>query len=679
MVRALLARSPLRRWNPAARAAFAIAAIVSLALGIGANTAIFSAIDEILLRPVAVPESDRLAQVYSFDRKTATYLSSSYPDYADFRDGAHSFQQLAAYMRMTLNTTLGGANAERLSVETVTGNYFDMLRVAPVAGRTLGAADDVPGAPSTAMIGEDLWRTRFRGDPQAIGSTIRIEDNPFTIVGIVPDRLRGLNLNWATPPQIWIPVHKATLVVPRMPANVFETRSMIMLVITGRLQPGVSTAAAQAELETIAANIARSGGGNKNWTAVVFPLSRSKFWPSYRTAIGNSLAVFGVACGLVLLLACANVSNLLLERALSRRREFAVRLAIGASRQRLIRQLLTESLTLALPSCAAALLVAQVLMKLLLRFPNALGLTLALDLTVEPRALWFCAALSLAAAVLFGLAPALQATRPEILPSLKQSGAALPGSGRDWFRGSLVLMQVTLSTVLLVGGGLYVRSLMKAYAVDLGFRSAHLWTAAFNITGQGPEASQRLQNSQRALLRELSATPGIQAASTSSHQLLSMVNGQRPVDAGLAGAAVTAESEYTGPNYLATLGTPLLSGREFTPRDDAASPPVAIVNRTLASRLWPGGDALGQTLWIQEPRGVRKPYTIVRDCARFQVQLGVGGSAAAFLSGRLAVDAARVRSGRPHDTEARRNRRGGSTSVGASGAVHLALRFSDCR
>ena len=591
--------------------AFAIAAIVSLALGIGANTAIFSAIDEILLRPIAVPQADRLAQVYSFNRKTATYLSSSYPDYADFRDRAHSFQQLAAYMRLTLNTSLAGTSTERLSVEAVTGNYFDMLRVPPLTGRTLRAEDDSMGAPSTAMIGEDLWRGRFHGDPRTIGSTIRIEGNPFTVIGIVPNRLRGMNLNWATPPQVWIAVHKATLVLPSMPANIFEVRSMIMLVITGRLNPGVSTAAAQAELETIAANIARTDTGNRGLTAVVFPLSRSKFWPSYRTAIGNSLAIFGLACGLVLLLACANVSNLLLERALSRRREFAVRLAIGASRQRLIRQLLTESLTLALPSCAAALLVAEGLMKLLLRFPNALGLPLALDLSVESRALWFCAGLSLATAVLFGLAPALQATRPEILPSLKQSGAALPGSGRDWFRGSLVMMQVTLSTILLVGGGLYVRSLMRAYSVDLGFQSSHLWTAAFNITGQTPEASQRLQNSQRALLRELSATPGIQAASTSSHQLLSIVNGQRPVDAGVAASTATAESEYTGPDYLTTLGTPLLSGREFTARDDAASPPVVIVNRTLAARLWPAGNALGQTLWIHDTKGARNPFTVV--------------------------------------------------------------------
>jgi predicted permease len=397
--------------------AFAVAAIVSLALGIGANTAIFSAIDEILLRPLAVPQPHQLAQVYSFNRKTATYVSTSYPDYADFRRRAESFQQLSAYVRMPLNVELGGQGTERVTVEAVSDNYFDMLRIPPIDGRTLRADDDVPGAPAAAIVSEELWRTRFHAAPGLVGKSIRIEGYPFTVAGIVPNRFSGMNLNWATPPRLWIPLRTTPLVLPGMgAANVFDNRAALWLVLTGRLKPGVSAAGAQAELQTIAASIAHTdASANRDFTAVVFPLSRSKFWPSYRTAITNSLAAFGVACGLVLLLACANVSNLLLERALSRRREFAVRLAIGAGRSRLVRQLLTESLTLAVPSCAAALLVAQGLMKLLLRFPNALGLPLSLDLTVEARAMLFCVALSLATTVLFGLAPALQATRPAVL------------------------------------------------------------------------------------------------------------------------------------------------------------------------------------------------------------------------------------------------------------------------
>jgi len=473
---------------------FTLAAVASLALGIGANTAIFSAIDEILLRPIAVPQADQLAQVYSLNRKNASYVSSSYPDYADFRDHSRSFQQLSAYVRLPLNAALQGSFTERITVEAVTGNYFDMLRLAPLAGRALNLEDDRTGAPS-AMVAEALWRSRFHADPAIVGKSVRIEGQTFNVVGVVPDRLGGMNLNWATSPQIWVPLHTMPLLLPQMPATVFQSRAARLLVLTGRLKPGVSAAAAQAEIQTIAAQLAQSDpSADRDFTARVFPLSRSKFWPSYRTAISNSLAVFAFACGLVLLLACTNVSNLLLERAVSRRREFAVRLAVGASRWRLVRQLLTESLAVAIPAGAAALLVGQALMKLLLRFPNALGLSLSLDLTLEGRAMAFCLGVSLASTVLFGLAPALMAARPAILPALKQSGAALPGSGREWLRGSLVTVQVAFCVLLLIGAGLYGRSLHKIYSVDPGFRADHLFTATFNLGAPGAQAAARLQN-----------------------------------------------------------------------------------------------------------------------------------------------------------------------------------------
>jgi predicted permease len=594
--------------------AFAVAAVVSLALGIGANTAIFSAIDEILLRPLAVPQPNQLAQVYSFNRKTAAYVSTSYPDYADFRRRARSFQQLSAYVRLPLNVELGGQGSEMVTVEAVSGNFFDMLRIPPLAGRALRAEDDLPGASAAVVVSEELWRTRFHAEPGLVGKNIRIEGYPFTVAGIVPNRLSGMMLNWATPPRLWIPLHTTPLVLPGFgAANVFDNRAALWLVLTGRLKPGVSPAGAQAELQTIAASIAQTdASANRDFTAAVFPLSRSKFWPSYRTAITNSLAAFGVACGLVLLLACANVSNLLLERALSRRREFAVRLAIGAGRSRLVRQLLTESLTLAVPSCAAALLVAQGLMKLLLRFPNALGLPLSLDLTVETRAMLFCLSLSLATTVLFGLAPALEATRPEILPSLRQSGNALSGAGRAWFRGSLVMLQVALSTILLIGGGLYGRSLVRAYSIDLGFHSANLLTTGFSLAAPGPEAAKRLQNSQRTLLRELSAMPGIVSATTSSRQILDPTHAQAQADSGDGPASpISVECEFAGPDYLATMGIGLVSGRDFNVRDDADSAQVAIVNRTLAARLWPGGAAIGRTVYVHQRAGTATPLTVV--------------------------------------------------------------------
>ncbi len=584
---------------------FTFAAIASLALGIGANTAVFSAIDEILLRPIAVPQAEQLAQVYSVNRKTASYVSSSYPDYADFRDRAQSFQQLSAYVRLPLNAALDGGLTERITVEAVTGNYFDMLRLAPLAGRTLNSEDDRTDASSVIMIAEPLWRSRFHADRGVVGKSVRIEGQPFTVVGVVPDRLEGMNLNWATPPQIWVPLRSMPLLLPQMPATVFQSRAARLLVLTGRLRAGVSAPAAQAEIGKIAAQLAQSDpSANRDFTATVFPLSRSKFWPSYRTAIANSLAVFAVACGLVLLLACANVSNLLLERAVSRRREFAVRLALGASRWRLVRQLLTESLAVALPAGVAALLVGQALMKLLLHFPNALGLSLSLDLPLEGRALAFCLGTSMATTILFGLAPALQATRPQILPALKQSGAALPGSGRDWLRGSLVTVQVAFCTVLLIAAGLYGRSLQKVYSVDPGFRADHLLTATFNFGAPGKQAAARLRNSQATLLRDLASTPGIIAATTSSQALLSSVKSPVTVDTGAgAESAISVESDSIGPNYLTAVGSALVGGRDFNARDDADSPKVAMVNQALAARLWLGADPVGRTLYLHERAG----------------------------------------------------------------------------
>ncbi len=427
--------------------AFAIAAILTLSLGIGANTAIFSMVDEILLRPFPLPDPGHLAQVYSFNRKTGSFVSGSYPDYQDFRRRSLSFRQLAAYVRLPLDVTIGG-HVERISVEGVTDNYFAMLELPPLAGRTIGREDELASDP-VAMIGETLWRQKFGGDAAVLGKDITIEDHRFTVVGVIPKRFRGTNLNWDDPPEVWIPLHTCPLVVPGFEAADIFHRRLPWLVVTGRLRPTVTVAQAEAELETIAAGIAHDQPTtNRDLTARAFDLSRSKFWPAYRNSLTRSLMVFAGAAGLVLLLACANVSNLLLQRALKRRREFAVRLAMGAGRVRLVRQLMAESLLLAIPAFGCALVVARGIEALLLHFPGAFGVALALDLSLERRVLFFSIAISLATTVLFGLLPAFQATRPEVWPSLKDSGNGSPAHGRDWLRHSLVVVQVAFSVVL---------------------------------------------------------------------------------------------------------------------------------------------------------------------------------------------------------------------------------------
>ncbi len=583
----------LRR-NPA----FTAAAAVTLALGIGANTAIFSAIDEVLLRPFPLPDPDQLAQVYSFNRKTAGFVSSSYPDYEDFRRRVHSFRELAAYARLPLNVTIGG-HAERISVEAVTDNYFAMLRLPPLAGRAIGSEDEPAGA-TVAAIGERFWRQRFAGDPAVLGKTIAIEDRRFTIVGIVPQRFRGTNLNWNQPPEIWIPLHASALVVPGFQAADIFHRRLPWLVITGRLRPALTVAQGEAELATIAADIAREQPStNRDLTARVFSLSRSKFWPAYRDSLTRSLVVFEAAAGLVLLLACANISNLLLQRALKRRREFAVRLAMGAGSAGLVRQLMIESLMLAIVGLGGALLVAQGLEQVLRHFPGALGITLALDLSLESRTLLFSLGTAIVATVLFGLVPALQAARPEIWPALKESGNTPLARSRDWLRKGLVVVQVGLSVVLLTGGALFARSLFRAYAVDTGFGEKNISIADFSFPVSAP--LERVRNFRQALLERAAAFPGVQSATLASTPLLSPAHTTYELSGGTV--AVLANGDMVGPDFLRTLGIPLIRGREFTPRDAGQTITVAVLNQTLATHLWPGEDVVGRTVLLRQGAG----------------------------------------------------------------------------
>jgi putative ABC transport system permease protein len=586
--------------------AFTVAAILTLALGIGANTAIFSLIDEILLRPFPLPHPAQLAQVYSFNRKTSSFVSGSYPDYEDFRRQSHSFRQLAAYVRLPLDVTFD-SHVERVSIEAVTDNYFAMLEVLPLAGRTIDGEDELAEA-QVAMIGETLWRQRFRGDPAILGKAIVIEDHRFTIVGVVPKRFQGMNLNWGDPPEVWIPLHACALVEPGFAAADIFHRRLPWLVVTGRLQPSATVVQAEAELKTIAAGIARDQPAtNRDLTARAFDLSHSKFWPAYRDSLTRSLMVFAGAAGLVLLLACANVSNLLLQRALKRQREFAIRLAIGAGRAGLVRQLMAESLLLAIPALGCALLVARGLEAILLSFPSAFGVTLALDLSLEKRVFFFSIAISLATTMLFGLVPAFQAMRPDLWPSLKDSGNSPPAHPRDWLRRGLVVVQVSFSVALLLGGGLFARSLLNAYAVDAGFREQNLSVAEFHFPSSA--STERVQAFRRNVVDRISALPGVQSAALASHPLLSPIHVVYEVSS--ATASTPANGDPVGPDFLRTLEIPLIRGREFTSRDDGHSPKVAVVNQTLAAHLWPGQDAVGQTTMLRQGSATAVPVEIV--------------------------------------------------------------------
>jgi predicted permease len=572
---------------------FTVAAVLTLAIGIGANTAIFSIVDEALFRPLDFPRPEELVDIFTFDKASQKFLSGSYPDYEDLRARVTTFQALSAFVRMPLNIFWNGRN-QQLPVEAVTGNFFSMLALSPLAGRTFREQDDSLASQPVAMISEGI------GDAGSIGQTILLEDKPFTIIGIVPKRYHGTNLNWGAPPKVWIPLQAIGLVRPRFRTmGLFEQRSMRWLLVTGRLKPGISLPQVQSEVRTIAAGMAREAPkDNRNITENVFSASRAKFWPAYRASITRSLAVFAGASGLVLLLTCANLSNLLLSRGLARQREFAVRMALGAGRKRLVRQLLTESFLLALPSCVAALGVAYGLGRILAHFPNALDLPLALDGAVEDRVLSFCIVLSIITTALFGLVPAFETTRPDVLPALKESGGTVSGGSQHYLRNLLMAVQVAFSMILLVGAGLFGRSVMRAWSVDPGFRLGGLLTAGFGLPPPGSPSTEQLRRSQYDLVRRVRELPGVESVTLGSTLPMDHLHFVTQIHA--PGVMLTADQQTVGLEFIRTMGIALLSGRDFNAHDNAAAPKVAIVNERLAARLWPGKNPVGQILTAQD-------------------------------------------------------------------------------
>jgi predicted permease len=580
---------------------FTVAVVVTLSLAMGASTAIFNVADEALFRPLPLPESEQLTAVYNYNEKTAAYLSSSYPDYIDYRDNARSFENLSAYVRVPVEVSAGG-RPRRVALEAVTPDYFSMLRLTPLIGSTF-TREDAP----EALLSERLWREQFGGNREVLGATVRLERQPFTVVGVISESFRGANLNWSEPPEVWIPLRTVSIPQPLfLRTDMFGLRPIRWLVMLGRRKPGVSVEQAQAELRNLASNIASAEPANKDVSVVAFDASRSKFWPGFRQNVALSLGVFGIAAALVLLLACANVSNLLLERALARRREIAIRLAIGAARARLIRQMLIESILLVTPGFFGALLVSGILAELVARYPSAIGgVSLTLEPRIDARVLIFGCVLSVVVAALFGVLPALRATRTGARAVLQAAGHSVTPRGEQWLREAMVVAQIALTTVLLVGGGLFTRSLLRGYSIDLGFRTDHLLVSTFDFNAL--PAAARASFEQR-LLDESAAMPGIESASLSPH--LPLVSGRIAAQVLIAGGAPQAANfRFAGAGFFRTMGIRISAGREFVAGDRSAR--VAIVSEDLAARLWGAADPIGRTVKVQRGNNTSMELEVV--------------------------------------------------------------------
>jgi predicted permease len=577
---------------------FTLVAVLTLALGIGANTAIFSLVNALLLRPLGgVAEPGRLVQV-GRQYSDKSYLSdSSYPDYLDYREQNTTLSGLALLSPTAFHLS-SGQEAERVEGEFVSGNFFEVLGVRPTQGRLITPADEQGAdASQVTVLSHRLWRRRFGGETSVIGKTIKLDGHDFTVVGVASEEFEGTKVGARC--DVWAPLLTLRQIDPRG-ASRFEQRRPSWLGMFGRLKPGVTVEQARAEFGAINERLKQS---YPQMAGVGVHPDLGRDVEVRRHLRRFAYAPFA-AVGIVLLIACANVAGLLLARAAARQKEIGVRLALGAGRLRIVRQLLTESLTLALLGGAAGLAIGLWLTEGMRRLlpERYLFLSFNLDFGVDWRVFSFTLAVAVLTGVLFGLVPALQASKPDLVPTLKDARLAGPRGGRAGLRGALVVTQVALSLTLLVAAGLCVRTLRNARSIDTGYEIERVLTARIDLGKQNYTQAQG-QSFHRQLLERLQALPGVQAAGLAVTLPLNDVRWETGIypEREDSRRAQTFQN-LVSPRYLETMTIPLLLGRQFSERDDAQAPPVAIINQTLARRFWPNENPLGKRLtWKTGP------------------------------------------------------------------------------
>ena len=609
---------------------FAAAAILSLALGIGANAAIFGLVDAVVLRPlpgIARPES--LVEI------TGTPLS--YPSVRTMREELDVFQDLAGYRTrpMSLGT---GTEAMVVDVGIVSGNYFPLLGTAAALGRTFVPEEDQRGARvPVVVLGHGLWQRAFGGDSGVLGRTVRLNGQPFTVVGVAPRGFRGTRLVLA--PEAWIPINAWPLTAVGSFAELdIEDAGWGWLGSVARLKPGVTREQAEARLRAVIAQrdsaeqpLVHEPGRVRHVAATTSAAALGGRGPG----MGELALLLFAVVGLTLLIACANVAGLLLARASVRRREISVRLALGASRRRLVRQLLTESLVIGMASVLLALVVAAVGSRLLgtLTLPGGVEVGLlggGLTLPMLGAAL----ALTLVACAAFGLVPALQASRPEVAGALRDAGRGAT-SARARLRGALVVAQLAVCLVLLAGTGLFVRSLREALSVESGYDTGRIAVAHFHLGLQRYDAA-RARDFYHALAERVARQPGVVAVSWASTLPLTQNENVNtflvPATGADSALHVKPRVNSVGPAFFRAMGLPLVRGRDFTADDDARAERVVIVDESAARRYWPNRDALGATITSSDGA----PSFTVVGIARDAKYLGLDDEPAPFLYAPIA-------------------------------------------
>src|SRR5262247_148503 len=563
---------------------FTAAAVLTLALGISANITIFSIISDFFFKPLPVKDPDQLVLVLQKSVVWKMLHGHSWLDFRDYRERLEVFSDMLAVTLNPVHLSVAGHQPEREWIETVSGNYFSMLGVEPKLGRLFRREEgEKPGADPIVVLSYDYWQRKFGGDPSVVGKAMNINGHPFTVVGVTPETFGSAQ--WRLAPRAFVPASMLGQVHPDGD-KWLQGRAAVVFKVMARLKPGVTVAQAGAAVEKVARHLA-SEYPDEHKEAKVF-IAREQYCrpePTFVEFMPVVGSVFMVMVGLVLMIACANVANLMFSRAVARQKEMGIRTAIGANRWRLIRQLLAV-----IAGVVGSVLAHWSGLLLTLMPAGTGGIPTRADNNWDWRVFAYTFLMSVLAGFFTGLAPALRATRFDLQTTLKEGGGALLASGRRLFRSGLVISQVAICVVVLIAGGLFVRSLQQVAGANLGFRADHLLLASLDLGLQGYDQATQKQF-HRQLLDRLKELPGVRSASLASIVPFSydfeITQIAAEEKAGDKDSFTNVHANYVTPDYLTTMGGAVLSGRDFTRFDSETSTKVAIINATMAERLWP--------------------------------------------------------------------------------------------
>lgn len=578
---------------------FTFIAVATLALGIGANTAIFSLVNAVLLRPLPYDHSEQLVMVYTRTKGEARN-SVAWPDLRDWQSQSQSFTELAAFVPQSVNLT-GRSEPGRVIGGFISANFFDLLRARPALGRTFAKGEDEAGAEKVAVVNYTIWRDRFGSDPNLIGQTLTLNGQLYTVVGIMPEGFRSPY----SEVDLWMPIQTHP--------NFSADRKATGLEVMGRLKTGVTLQQAQAEMETIAARLAQQYPATNTDRGVNVLGLQSMLVER----VQSNLLVLFAAVGFVLLIACANVANLMLSRAVTRQREMALRAALGATRSRIIRQILTESLMLSLLGGAIGLLIGKWGMDALAT-NSAVNLPPGVTVQFDPFVFAFALGISILTGALFGLFPALRLSQPDLNSTLKEGGRASGGQQGNRIRDVLVVAQVAIAMMLLIGAGLMIRTFANLIGTDPGFDAQNLLTLEYRVPrNKYPDAAQQWRFHEQ-VIANINALPGVKSAAA----VFTMPHGAwldasefalPDRDTPPNGQFPKAQINRTDANYFDTMGIKLLKGRVFNGQDQMNTQPVVVINQTMARRYWPNEEPIGKQVNVLSPKVTATVVGVVAD------------------------------------------------------------------